>query len=125
MEQLRTGDGQDAEPFRAALDVGSSVDLPNGAGTVSFESVSTWVNLQVSRNAGKELALLGSVVATLGLLPTLFVRRRRVFIRLSPQSAGAATVVTIAGLDRVASGDAGELDDELAAIAAAIEKELA
>lgn len=125
MEQLRTGDGQDAEPFRAALDVGSSVDLPNGAGTVSFESVSTWVNLQVSRNAGKELALLGSVVATLGLLPTLFVRRRRVFIRLSPQSAGVATVVTIAGLDRVASGDAGELDDELAAIAAAIEKELA
>jgi cytochrome c biogenesis protein len=107
---------------------------------VSFDGVSTWVNLQVSRNAGKELALLGAGLAILGLLPTLFIRRRRVWVRVRPAArigsdvpndtlvaaAGAdgATVLVIAGLDRVASGDAGELDEELAAVAAAVEEEL-
>lgn len=120
MTQLTAGD----EPFRAALDLGASVELPDGAGSVSFDGVSTWVNLQVSRNAGKELALLGAILAIAGLLPTLFVRRRRVWVRVHPHGAVGATVLTIAGLDRVASGDAGELDEELAAVAAAVEEEL-
>ena len=115
MTQLTEG----GEPFRSALNLGDSVELPDDAGTVTFDGVSTWVNLQVSRNAGKELALLGAALAIAGLLPTLFIRRRRVWVRVSP-----ATVLAIAGLDRVASGDAGELDDELAAVAAAIEEEL-
>jgi cytochrome c biogenesis protein len=136
MTQLREGD----EPFRVALGPGESADLPDGVGSVSFDGVSTWVNLQVSRNAGKELALLGAGLAILGLLPTLFIRRRRVWVRVRPAArigsdvpndtlvaaAGAdgATVLVIAGLDRVASGDAGELDEELAAVAAAVEEEL-
>jgi cytochrome c biogenesis protein len=132
MQQLTSGD----EPFRAALSLGDSVDLPDGAGTVAFEGVSTWVNLQVSRNAGKELALLGAALAIAGLLPTLFVRRRRMWVRVrngsdvtaatpaQPSPATAATVLHVAGLDRVASGDAGELDEELSAVVAAVEKEL-
>jgi cytochrome c biogenesis protein len=120
MTQLTTGD----EPFRAALDLGASVELPDGAGTVSFDGVSTWVNLQVSRNSGKELALLGAVLAIAGLLPTLFVRRRRAWVRVHTRASDGATVLTIAGLDRVASGDAGELDEELAAVAAAVEEDL-
>jgi cytochrome c biogenesis protein len=112
---------ENGEPFRAALDVSSSVDLPDGAGSVAFDGVSTWVNFQVSRNAGKELALLGAVVAVLGLLPTLFVRRRRVWVRLHP---GPDTVIELAGLDRVDSGDSGDLTEELAALRTAIEKEI-
>jgi len=115
MTQLSAGD----EPFRAALNLGDRVELPDGVGTVTFSGVSTWVNLQVSRNAGKELALAGAALAIAGLLPTLFIRRRRMWVRVS-----AATVLAIAGLDRVASGDAGELDEELSAVAAAIEEEL-
>ena len=126
----------DGEPFRAALGVGDSAQLPDGLGTVSLDAVSTWVNLQVSRNAGKEVALAGAALAVIGLMPTLFVRRRRVWVRVrsastsgaasptTPAGASPVTVATIAGLDRVASGDTGALDDELAALAAAIEKEL-
>ncbi len=123
MQQLEA----DSEPFRAALEPGSTVTLPDGAGSVTFDGVSTWVNLQVSRNAGKGLALLGAVLAVLGLLPTLFVRRRRVWVRLREEAAGGGptTVVTVAGLDRVASGDTGDLDEELAAIARCVEEELA
>ena len=115
MTQLTEGD----EPFREALNVGDTVALPDGVGSVTFDGVSTWVNLQVSRNAGKELALAGAALAIVGLLPTLFIRRRRMWVRVS-----GATVLSIAGLDRVASGDAGELDEELSAVVAAIEKEL-
>ncbi len=127
----------DGEPFRAALGVGEVVELPDGLGTISLDGVSTWVNLQVSRNAGKEVALVGAALAILGLMPTLFVRRRRVWVRVrssatdeplpsvAASASPPATVAAVAGLDRVASGDAGELDDELAAIAADIEKELA
>jgi cytochrome c biogenesis protein len=119
---------QDGEPFRAALDVGSSAELP-GVGSVSLDGVSTWVNLQVSRNAGKELALLGAALAVLGLLPTLFVRRRRVWVRAHLADAVPATstapapvtVIEIAGLDRVESGD--DLHEELATLRRAIEEE--
>jgi cytochrome c biogenesis protein len=132
MTQLADGD----EPFRAALGVGDSVDLPDGLGSVTMDGVSTWVNLQVSRNAGKEVALAGATLAILGLMPTLFVRRRRIWVRIrnaSPVNQGTPsaaleqnrdTVISIAGLDRVASGNSGDLDDEVAAVAAAVQKEM-
>ncbi len=132
MTQLTDGD----EPFRAALGVGDSVDLPDGLGSVTLDGVSTWVNLQVSRNAGKEVALAGATLAILGLMPTLFVRRRRIWVRVrnaSPVShstpseeseANRDTVIAVAGLDRVASGDSGDLAEEVAAVAAAVEKEM-
>jgi cytochrome c biogenesis protein len=130
MTQLRDGD----EPWRAALEPGQSAVLPDGAGTVSFDGVSTWVNFQVSRNAGKELALAGALLAVAGLLPTLFVRRRRVWVRvraagpaepgatdaaLAPAATGV-TVIDLAGLDRVESGD--DLAAELADLRSAVEK---
>ncbi len=120
MSQLQ----QDGEPFRAALAVGDTVQLPDGAGSLTFDGVSTWVNLQVSRNAGKELALLGAVLAIGGLLPTLFVRRRRVWVRVrtDPTSLPAGTVIEMAGLDRVESGD--DLADELAEMRTALQKEI-
>jgi len=130
---------EDGEPFRAALEPGQTAQLPDGAGSVTFDGVTTWVNLQVSRNAGKELALAGALLAVLGLLPTLFVRRRRVWVRVRLADATAAaarsdaaeqpggqpsgprvTVVEVAGLDRVESGE--DLAAELTDLQAAIEK---
>lgn len=121
MRQLRQG----GEPFRAALSPGDSVDLPDGAGSVTFDGVSTWVNLQVSRNAGKELALLGALLAIAGLLPTLFVRRRRVWVRVrtDPTDPAAGTVVELAGLDRVESSD--DLTAEIESLRTALQKETA
>lgn len=84
MTQLETAPG---EPFRSALAVGESVDLPDGQGSVTFDGYRTWANLQVGRNAGKEVALLGTILLVGGLLPTLFVRRRRVFVRAESANA--------------------------------------
>ncbi len=119
MRQLQA----DGEPFRAALSVGDTVELPAGAGSVTFDDVSTWVNLQVSRNAGKELALAGALLAIGGLLPTLFVRRRRVWVRVrtDPTDATAGTVIELAGLDRAESSD--DLAAEITSLRTALQKE--
>ncbi len=51
-------------------------------GTISFESVVPWVNLQIVSDPGKSYSLIGGIVAILGLLASLFTRRRRIWIRV-------------------------------------------
>jgi cytochrome c biogenesis protein len=72
------------------------------------------VKLQVSRSPGDWVALVGVVLALLGLLGSLFIRPRRVWVKVRrDESDGAAgrTLVEVAGLDRSAGGDlAGEVD---------------
>ena len=61
-------------------------------GSITLETVVPWVNLQVVRDPGKNYALLGGIVAVLGLLSSLYGRRRRIWIRETN------TGVEIAGL---------------------------
>lgn len=103
MEQFRAADG---DAFRAALSVGETVELPGGYGSVSFDGYVTWVNLQVGRNAGKEFVLGGALVAVAGLLASLYVRRRRVWVRVDA-GEDRSTVVEVAGLQRSEAGDVG------------------
>jgi cytochrome c biogenesis protein len=107
---------QDGRPFSAALGVGQTAQLPDGAGTVTFDGVATWVNLQVSRDVGTGVALAGAGLAIAGLLASLYVRRRRVWVRAMAVGPGR-TVVEVAGLDRAEGGD---LDEEIDAIAQAL-----
>lgn len=111
MEQFTDDSG---EPFRASLAVGDTVELPDDAGYVTFDGYVTWVNLQVSRNSGKEIALLGAIVAVLGLLGSLYVRRRRAWVRVGADEQGR-TVVEVAGLHRNEGGDVAADVREIAA----------
>lgn len=61
-------------------------------GTITFEDVVPWVNLQIVSDPGKSYSLIGGIVAILGLLASLFTRRRRIWIRV------AAGEVQVAGL---------------------------
>ena len=65
MEQFRTTDG---DAFRADLAPGETATLPDGYGSVTFDGYVSWVNFQVSRNAGKEFVLIGAALALAGLL---------------------------------------------------------
>lgn len=108
-------EGGDA--YREALRIGDTVALPEGYGSVTLDGVEPWVNLQVSRSPSKGYALAGAVLAIVGLLGSLFVRRRRLWVRVSSPEGGR-TVVEVAGLDRSDGGDlAGEVDRVLAALA--------
>jgi cytochrome c biogenesis protein len=50
-------------------------------GTITFNGVIPWVNLQVVKDPGKQAALFGSIFAIIGLLASLFIRQRRIYVR--------------------------------------------
>jgi len=82
------------------------------SGTITFDGVTEWVNLQIVRDPGKPFALLGAVFALLGLLISLFARRRRIWIRtvLGENASSSGVIVEIAGLSRSPGLDQ-EIDD--------------
>jgi cytochrome c biogenesis protein len=61
-------------------------------GSITLETVVPWVNLQIVDDPGKTYALFGGIVAILGLLSSLYGRRRRIWIRTT------STGVEVAGL---------------------------
>jgi cytochrome c biogenesis protein len=105
----------DGQAFRVDLGVGESVDLPDGAGTVSFDGVQRWTRIQISRSPGKWVALGGVVAALLGLLLSLFMRPRRVWVRARREED--ETVVEVGALERSEGGD---LDQVVADIVASL-----
>jgi cytochrome c biogenesis protein len=58
------------------------------------------------------VALAGVVLALIGLLGSLFIRPRRIWVRARRE--GGATVVEVAGLDRSSGGDLSTEVDALA-----------
>ncbi|MFL6157012.1 MAG: cytochrome c biogenesis protein ResB [Marmoricola sp.] len=106
LKQVKVG-GKD---LRLDLNVGDTAQLPDGLGSITFDGVSRFVKLQVSHNPADWVALLGMVLALLGLLGSLFIKPRRIWV--SARREGGRTLVEIAGLDRSSGGDlAGEVDD--------------
>ena len=115
--QVMKADGQ---PFRMDLRPGESVTLPDGLGSVTFEGLERWNKIQISRTPGKLVALAGVVLALLGLLGSLFVRPRRLWVRARRQDDGS-TLVELARLDRSSGGDPEDGAAELADIVAELQ----
>jgi cytochrome c biogenesis protein len=82
-----------------SLAPGATMTLPDGAGSITFDGIDRWASLQVARNPGTAPALAAAVLALAGLMLSLFVRRRRVWVRASV-SDGGRTLVEVAGLAR-------------------------
>jgi cytochrome c biogenesis protein len=93
----------DGSMFRVDLQVGQTVQLPDGAGSVTFRGVKHWTRLQISRTPDVWLTLLGVVLALVGLLGSLFIRPRRVWVRARRENG--ATLVEVAALDRSGGGE--------------------
>src|SRR5690606_29957780 len=74
-----------------------------------------WVKLQTSHTPGTFVALGGVVLALLGLMLSLFIRPRRVWVRVRQATSqgrddglggnAPRTLVEVAGLDRSGSSD--------------------
>jgi cytochrome c biogenesis protein len=114
MTQIRNADGS---PVAMRLSPGDEYKLPDGQGSISMDGWVRWVKLQVGDSPGAPLSLAAIAFAVLGLCLSLFVRPRRVWVRLSP-GAGATTLVEVAGLDR-ADARAG-LDDDVRELATSL-----
>ncbi len=112
LEPVKKADGK---PLRIDLPMGATKKLPDGMGTVTFDGVSRFVRLQVSETPGSKIALGGMVLALTGLLASLFIRPRRIWVRA--RRVGDRTIVEVAGLDRSSGGDlTGELDEVTGAL---------
>ncbi|MGW9043999.1 cytochrome c biogenesis protein ResB [Streptomyces lydicus] len=98
---------------------GQTMTLPGGDGSITFNGIKTWASFKISHQPGNGLALTGAAAALLGLAGSLFIQRRRVWVRAEPADDGSgATVVEIAGLGR---SESARLPEELADLAAALE----
>lgn len=95
-----------------ALKVGETYTFAQGS--ITFDGFVPWVNLQVVRDPGKMYALLGGIVALLGLMASLFTRRRRIWIRRN-----ASGEVEVAGL---AKNGAPGLENEIGLLIAYLRK---
>lgn len=100
-------------PYRIDLRPGETVQLPQGLGSVTFERLERWNKIQISQTPGKLVALAGVVFALIGLLGSLFVRPRRVWVRARREGDG--TLVEVAALDRSGGGDVTAVLDDLVA----------
>ena len=106
------------ETLRVDLAPGDTAELPDGLGSITFDRVESWQRIQISQTPGKGIALLGVVLALLGLMGSLFIRSRRVWLRVTEGPAG--TVVEIAALDRSGGADT---DAVLSSLVAELQEE--
>ncbi|MDN4175699.1 cytochrome c biogenesis protein ResB [Nocardioides sp. SOB77] len=82
----------DGQPFSQALSVGETMRLPGGQGTLTFDGVSRFANFQVAYDPGKEITLVAAIVMLMGLTASLGIRRRRIWVRVTPADGGGSRI---------------------------------
>jgi cytochrome c biogenesis protein len=80
------------------LTEGQTADLPNGLGTIEFSGLKRFVSLDIHHDGTQGWVLLFAVCVLGGLLVSLFVPRRRVWVKAIPGKSG--TRLEYAGLAR-------------------------
>ncbi|MEU0148690.1 cytochrome c biogenesis protein ResB [Streptomyces sp. NPDC006288] len=113
MKEFKDSNG---DKLKKRLRPGETMKLPDGAGSITFEGVDEWASFQISRQPASGWALTGAVGAVLGLAGSLFIQRRRVWVR-AVRGADGVTVVEMAGLGR---SESAKLPEELADLAVAL-----
>ncbi|MFD7993984.1 cytochrome c biogenesis protein ResB [Streptomyces mexicanus] len=102
--------------LKARLLPGETMKLPNGAGSITFDKdIKEWAGFQIVQQPGQSWALTGAVAALAGLAGSLFIQRRRVWVR-AVRGADGVTVVEVAGLGRSESAKLPEEIGDLAAL---------
>ncbi|MGW0161947.1 cytochrome c biogenesis protein ResB [Mycobacterium sp. NPDC003323] len=114
------GQGRLNKEARVNLTVGQEARLDDGT-TVRFDGAVPFINLQVSHDPAQVWVLVFALTMMGGLLVSLVVRRRRVWVRITPASAGTVSV-ELGGLARTDNSGWGDefekLTDRLLAVKA-------
>ncbi len=82
------------------LHVGDSAELPNGLGSIEFTGIKRFVSVDIHHDPTPAFALLFALLILGGLLLSLFVPRRRVWIKAIPGRGKKPTRIEYAGLAR-------------------------
>ncbi|MGK0722286.1 cytochrome c biogenesis protein ResB [Leucobacter sp. W1478] len=85
MEQLT---GRAIEVDSLELTLGDTVDLPGGMGTITFEASPRYASFDVMQNPAQEWVLIFALLSLAGLGASLFVPRRRMWVKALPVADG-------------------------------------
>ncbi|MEU1460037.1 cytochrome c biogenesis protein ResB [Streptomyces sp. NPDC005727] len=103
------------QQLRGNLKPGQTLKLPDGAGSITLEKdIKEWAGFEIVQEPGGGWALVGALGAIFGLAASLFIQRRRVWVR-AVRGADGVTVVEMAGLGRSESAKVPEELGDLAA----------
>ncbi|MFC6013683.1 cytochrome c biogenesis protein ResB [Nocardia lasii] len=120
--------GRLTKEARVNLRPGESTTLPNGT-KVTFDGAEEFVNLQVSHDPAQQWVLVTALTMMAGLLVSLLVKRRRIWVRAYPGEVAAGTVdqrrtvVEMGGLARSDQAGWGAEFDRLRARTRALDTE--
>ena len=113
LDQMLIAEGRLQKVERANLTPGEEITIDGGV-TLRFDGAAEYANYQISRDPTQVWALLATVIMLLALAGSLTIKRRRIWVRLSP-TAGGGTAVEVAGLARTDRAGWGAEFRELAA----------
>ena len=97
---------------RVNLRAGEAVTLNDGT-EVRFDGATPFVNLQVSHDPGQIWVLVFSLAMMGGLMVSLIIRRRRIWVRIAPASANGTVNVELGGLARTDNSGWGDEFEKL------------
>jgi cytochrome c biogenesis protein len=113
IDKLKEIAGPGAPTKGLQLTPGQTVSLPNGLGTLTFDGVKRFVSLDIHHDPTEGWVLLFAVLVLGGLLTSLFVPRRRLWMKAITLEDGSLRL-EYAGLAR---GEDPRLDDAVASLA--------
>ncbi|WP_432208278.1 cytochrome c biogenesis protein ResB [Citricoccus nitrophenolicus] len=91
-DDLTELNNRDLESGGITLSLGESYDLPEGKGSIRFDGVKPYVGLDILYDPGKWGVGIFAVLALVSLGVSLFVRRRRVWVRSATGPDGSTMV---------------------------------
>jgi len=108
VDQSLIDDGRLKKVARQNLKVGEELKLDDGT-KIRFDGVGQWVSLQVSHDPTQGFVLGFAITMFLGLGASLLVKRRRLWVRVTPGTEDEpGTVIEVAGLARTDQAGYGE-----------------
>ena len=117
VENLTPLNARNLDAGGITLSPGASYTLPDGKGSISFDGVKRYIGVDIHHNPGQLYALIFALLAVAGLVTSLYVNRRRVWVRTGTHQDGR----TMVEYGLLARGE----DHRLAGEAAAVRRLLA
>ena len=100
---LRQVFGASGSRARLSLSLGQEQTLPDGLGSIEFVRLRQFARLQVASAPGAFIPLTGTSIGVLGLVLSLSIRPRRVWVKATRQAG--RTTIHLGGLSKVNRGD--------------------
>lgn len=112
VSDLQQLNGRDLEAGGITLAPGMTKDLPDGKGSITFDGVKKYVGVDIHHNPGQLYALIFGLLAVAGLVTSLYIGRRRVWVRTGTHQDGRTMVeygLLARGEDHRLTGEAAAL----------------